>query len=378
MGSNVGVDADADPEAQRAITTQILDHTHSLIRSMQMAPGLVGQRSPESGVVQRFAEFQRDRILVTQRVLEDLYEVTGFDEIDSPPPMQPNMEQTETVPHAPSSKWEVTPFEGFDSHKANQLPEVDAAVYIVRPGKPHKFGGVKALRMLRELDPECKKIIAMIKPFDLIDTRRRQANPYDEFYEVPGGFVGQEIDEEYLIKNNFKGVFLLHSGTAFKGQLRQLQRCGYGELVTNEGEFRQGTFTHRGLNGLGRVVTVKRVVFQGNFIDDLPCGSGAMLDMEKSIKYDGKFKNGVPHGKGRIFYRDPDYSPDECASYEGDFYEGELTGYGKKIFINGDTYEGYVEKGLPQGRAKVYCARTNTTSVASFEKGRLVSKLDTK
>lgn len=368
--------ADTDIEAQRVIMTQILDHTHSQIPSVQMAPGLVGQRYPESGVPQRFAEFQRDQIRTAQRMLEDLDEVTGFNEIDSPPPMQPNMAETETVSRAASAKWEVTPFSGFESHNANNIPEVDSAVYFVRPGKPHQFGGVKSLRMLREPDPDCKRIIGMIKPFDLIDTRRRQANPYDEFYDVPAGFVGQDMDEDYLIKNNFKGVFLLHSGTAFKGQLRQLQRCGYGELVTNEGEFRQGTFTHRGLNGLGRVVTAKRLVFQGNFVDDLPSGSGAMLDMDKSIKYDGKFKDGVPHGKGRIFYRDPEYSPGECAAYEGDFYEGELTGNGKKTYINGDIYEGYVDKGLPEGRGKLYCATTNTTSVGIFEKGRLISKLD--
>ena len=51
--------------------------------------------------------------------------------------------------------------------------------------------------------------------------------------------------------------------------------------------------------------------------------------------YKGSFKDGYPHGKGKMFWANGDY-------YEGNWDNGKPKGYGKKLFTldNGDKYEG--------------------------------------
>ncbi len=52
--------------------------------------------------------------------------------------------------------------------------------------------------------------------------------------------------------------------------------------------------------------------------------------------YSGQALNGVPHGRGRIFYHDDD--PSGRANYTGDFSHGILNGNGTMFWKNGARY----------------------------------------
>lgn len=63
-------------------------------------------------------------------------------------------------------------------------------------------------------------------------------------------------------------------------------------------------------------------------------------------KYSGRLKNGFPDGKGKLIYANG-------TSYrEGIFVNGELNGYGKTQYDNGDIYEGEFKDGLRHGFGK--------------------------
>jgi len=62
-------------------------------------------------------------------------------------------------------------------------------------------------------------------------------------------------------------------------------------------------------------------------------------------EYDGEWKDGKRHGRGKFVY-------DNGATYEGDFYEDEMHGRGKYVFITGATYEGDYREDAMHGWGK--------------------------
>ena len=82
-------------------------------------------------------------------------------------------------------------------------------------------------------------------------------------------------------------------------------------------------------------------------------GETAKIDLENNTieysdgsKYVGEIKELLPHGKGKLEMK--------AESYEGDFYEGEMTGYGTYIYSPsiGDKYEGFMKNGKRDGKGK--------------------------
>ena len=70
--------------------------------------------------------------------------------------------------------------------------------------------------------------------------------------------------------------------------------------------------------------------------------------------YVGETKELLPHGKGKL--------TKNAESYEGDFVEGEMTGYGVYIYSPqvGDKYEGFMKNGLREGTGKYTWADGST------------------
>jgi len=53
--------------------------------------------------------------------------------------------------------------------------------------------------------------------------------------------------------------------------------------------------------------------------------------------YEGESKEGFPHGKGKMIYKKDDY---DRKMYEGEWKNYLYHGKGKILWTNGDTYEG--------------------------------------
>ena len=70
--------------------------------------------------------------------------------------------------------------------------------------------------------------------------------------------------------------------------------------------------------------------------------------------YVGETKELLPHGKGKL--------TKNSESYEGDFVEGEMTGYGVYVYSSqiGDKYEGFMKNGVREGTGKYTWADGST------------------
>lgn len=68
-------------------------------------------------------------------------------------------------------------------------------------------------------------------------------------------------------------------------------------------------------------------------------------------RYVGQYKDGIPKGKGKMYFSDGKYS-----SYEGEFVDGMFLGKGKMIWQNGDIYEGVWKNNKRDGQGTLTCS----------------------
>ena len=68
--------------------------------------------------------------------------------------------------------------------------------------------------------------------------------------------------------------------------------------------------------------------------------------LPNGTQYQGEIKFQVPHGKGKMVWRDG-------LKYEGDFYLSLPHGKGTYRWLNGRSYHGLVKQGFPHGMGKV-------------------------
>ncbi|XP_053061632.1 MORN repeat-containing protein 1 isoform X5 [Acinonyx jubatus] len=73
-------------------------------------------------------------------------------------------------------------------------------------------------------------------------------------------------------------------------------------------------------------------------------GYGVYVYPNSFFRYEGEWKGGKKHGRGKLLFKDGGY-------YEGEFTDGEITGEGCRIWASsGNTYSGQFVLGEPQGR----------------------------
>ena len=82
------------------------------------------------------------------------------------------------------------------------------------------------------------------------------------------------------------------------------------------------------------------------------------FEFQNKIIYQGQFyqKNGIKYrdGKGKITHPSFDNTEIGKETYEGDWVEDQMTGYGVYIYSNGDRYEGQFSNGFHNGLGKYY------------------------
>jgi hypothetical protein len=70
-----------------------------------------------------------------------------------------------------------------------------------------------------------------------------------------------------------------------------------------------------------------------------------MFGLEKSKKYMGEFKNGMPHGQGICEFANGD-------KYVGEFRDGKCEGYGILTYANGGKFIGEFSDNRATGEGK--------------------------
>ena len=131
-----------------------------------------------------------------------------------------------------------------------------------------------------------------------------------------------------------------------------------GKVVYSGGVDKNGIF-----QGFGKVRKNSKLVYEGKFKDGEFHGRGKQI-FEDGV-YEGKFKDGEFHGRGKLTYPAGDI-------YEGAFKDGQFHGIGKWNSANGDIYEGSWLNSKMHGNGQCFNAKSKKSYTCSFKNGVLI------
>jgi hypothetical protein len=149
----------------------------------------------------------------------------------------------------------------------------------------------------------------------------------------------------------------------YKGQAnKDGERSGEGELLTSDGNYYKGGFSHNAFNGKGIFINDKGNVFEGNWENGQSKGEGE-YSLSSGHRYKGNFENNMKNGKGEETYPDG-------TKYIGEFVNNEKHGKGELYFPGGEKYTGNFENGVINGEGE-FIAKDGTVSIGTFCDGKL-------
>ena len=179
----------------------------------------------------------------------------------------------------------------------------------------------------------------------------------------------RRVKTDCLLRKDSKGEDLFYRGDLdLEGKFN-----GYGELYLKNGKKYEGKFTDGKLNGYGRLIDLFGIkCYEGRFKDNqLLDGKGKIIEIgedgsktvyegdiknmkkegngieiKKDLTYMGQFSDDLKHGQGKITFN-------EGEIYEGDFYKGKITGYGKYLYKDKSQYVGQFLDGKMHGKGEI-------------------------
>ena len=105
------------------------------------------------------------------------------------------------------------------------------------------------------------------------------------------------------------------------------------------------------------------IAYEGNFINGKWEGQGKYI-WENGNYYIGQFKNDLKHGKGIMYYKNGNIA------YDGDFINGKFEGYGKYYWKDGDLYIGQFKNDLKHGKGIIYYKNGKIAYEGDFTNGK--------
>lgn len=148
-------------------------------------------------------------------------------------------------------------------------------------------------------------------------------------------------------------VFELPSGDFYKGEFDiECRPHGRGIILRTDNSKYIGYFFQGKIQGLGKMLSADRVVYEGNFVtqdggETTFGGESSVLHGKckeiwpHGIKYKGDFQMGLKHGKGKLVM--------EVSKYHGEFENNEICGVGIMKWKDGKKYKGQWKDGLMHG-----------------------------
>ena len=217
-------------------------------------------------------------------------------------------------------------------------------------------------------------------------------------------YDGQQIYEGNWLKDKKHGFgnYYWNTGDSYEGNWINDKKSGQATYYFNNGDrfvgiFSDNNITENGIttrkvipklcisgdcyNGFGKF-GFTNAVYEGYFKGGKQHGKGKMTYSSKN-EYDGLWENGEKNGKGKMrWYSGDTYDGEWIGNkkhgkgsftwgkgkwdgdkYEGDWYEDERTGWGVYTSKNGTIQEGNFEKGIYKGKEiQRAVASTNTTT----------------
>lgn len=146
------------------------------------------------------------------------------------------------------------------------------------------------------------------------------------------------INTEYI--GNFvngirdgKGIFTFSNGNEYIGSFKNNKSTGIGRMKYNNGDEYLGNWLDGKKDGLGIYTWNDGYIYIGNFKDSKMDGIGSCFNSKGELVYDGEWKKGQIHGKGRYMWSKHKW-------YEGEFQQGQKHGEGIFYLNNDPIYNG--------------------------------------
>lgn len=122
---------------------------------------------------------------------------------------------------------------------------------------------------------------------------------------------------------------------------------GYYRLVLAKGWY-EGYLANGKFEGEGRFVLNDGSYYQGSFRNDKFNGYGVYQDCS-GLRYEGQFYEGLMTGQGRMWHSRQSRAENLSYYSEGMFKEGSRHGFAKKMFVDGEVWEGEWAEDMPNG-----------------------------
>ena len=99
-----------------------------------------------------------------------------------------------------------------------------------------------------------------------------------------------------------RGSPVLHmiesSGAIYKGEWKDDEPHGIGELFVKDGSYYTGTFSHGFAHGDGRYIFSRGSYYEGQVRHNVAEGQGTMVNETEGYNYEGEWLNDLPNGPG--------------------------------------------------------------------------------
>lgn len=186
-----------------------------------------------------------------------------------------------------------------------------------------------------------------------------------------------EINE--INEYNKESSYYIIDGINNEGKNNNGKLNGFGKYRDENGTLYEGIFEQGVLNGIGKIIMIKEIVnkekgktinkivykgninnfkkegygteicdeyiYEGNFHNNRKKGNGKIQFLISGDSYEGEFDNDKITGYGHYIWSNKH-------EYIGDFIEGEMHGKGKYIWPDGNEYEGEYIKNIKEGNGQ--------------------------
>lgn len=193
--------------------------------------------------------------------------------------------------------------------------------------------------------------------------------PYSEYLNRnPKINLKLKVLSKYIIE--IQDYIVTSSKEAYKGSWSLNKKYhGYGVLyqfnnITHKERRIEGIFTEGILNGYGRIIISDEEMLRGDFALNKLNGLGEYHRKDGSI-YSGSFYGGYPQGNGRETFKDGSF-------FEGYYLKGKKK-YGKFVWKDKNSYQGYFEKDLFHGQG-IYKWGDKKMYEGNWKEGKIYGK----
>ena len=199
----------------------------------------------------------------------------------------------------------------------------------------------------------------------------------ETYKSIPNGF-GHILNNNFEYIGNFKyGVRFGQGMITYKSSSNIVTYCGhwinnmmykYGEARYIDDTIYKGNWKANKRHGYGKLIKNDIIIYDGQWYNDIISGYGIQRSADNiysgffsngsknmygtlqnnNTLYRGYWENNVCHGFGILFQQ-----KHNMVKYEGDWYDGRMTGHGKATYANGSVYEGDFLDNMRHGLGKL-------------------------